>query len=117
MVDKEDDAKLGIHSATFLFGRYDVVAILCCYVAFFFLLWYCGHLLALNHWYNLGILTALLVSTRHYFLLRARQPALAFRVFLETSGLEDSFSWVCSWRALYELSKPAQFPALFASGK
>jgi 4-hydroxybenzoate polyprenyltransferase len=90
MVDKEDDAKLGIHSSTFLFGRYDIVAILCCYAAFFFLLWYCGHLLALNHWYNLGILAALLVSMRHYFLLRARQPALAFRVFLEnqwTGGL------------------------------
>ena len=90
IVDQEDDAKLGIHSATFLFGRYTIYAIMACYAAFFILLWLCGYILRLNVWYDLGVLAALLISLRHYFFLQTKKPAFAFRVFLEnqwTGGL------------------------------
>jgi 4-hydroxybenzoate polyprenyltransferase len=82
MVDRADDLKIGIKSSAITFGRYDVVAVMLCYLATLLLLATAGYYLSMHVFYYLGLLLAACVATYHYFLIRSRDRKNCFKAFL-----------------------------------
>lgn len=87
MVDRADDLKIGIKTSAITFGRFDVLAVMVCYVLAL-------GLLALVGWqderglaYYMGLLTAAGIAFYHYGLIRKREPAQCFRAFLHNHWL------------------------------
>ncbi|HWT28713.1 MAG TPA: 4-hydroxybenzoate octaprenyltransferase [Methylophilaceae bacterium] len=87
MVDRDDYRKIGIRSSAILFGRYDVPAIMLCYLAMLGLLAYIGMRLGLHWPYYLGLTAATLLAVYHYFLIRRRVRAACFKAFLHNNWL------------------------------
>ncbi len=85
MVDRDDDAKLGLHTSAILFGRFDVAAVMFCYLASLIILLGIGKTIGLGWPYWLGLAAASGVSIYHYSLIRHRQPAKCFRAFLHNN--------------------------------
>ncbi|MBI3902351.1 MAG: 4-hydroxybenzoate octaprenyltransferase [Nitrosomonadales bacterium] len=85
MVDRDDDIHLGIHSSALFFGRYDVLAVMGCYIATLALLIEIGHELHMGAFYYLGELLAACISAYHYTLIRARQRESCFKAFLHNN--------------------------------
>lgn len=81
MVDRSDDVKLGIHTSAILFGKYDVIAIMFCYVATIAILAAVGAALKLSAVYYGGLVVAAGIATYHYFLIRHRQREACFKAF------------------------------------
>jgi 4-hydroxybenzoate polyprenyltransferase len=81
MVDRDDDAKLGIHTAALLFGEYDVAAIMSCYAATLGILAWIGKSQGLGVVYYLGLIIAAGMMGYHYVLIRARGREACFRAF------------------------------------
>jgi 4-hydroxybenzoate polyprenyltransferase len=81
MVDREDDRRIGIRTSALLFGKYDVAAIMACYVAFL------GALLGIGYWQQLGaacflgIAVAAVLVGYHYLLIRGRTREGCFKAF------------------------------------
>lgn len=90
MVDREDDRKLGIRSSALFFGRWDVAAIMACYLIMLGMLALAGYLLALAWPYYAGLAAALGLAIYHYTLIRRRERASCFRAFLHNSWLGAS---------------------------
>ncbi len=82
MVDREDDLKIGIQSSAITFGRFDVLAVMCCYIVTLLLLVLTGQLLYLGYAYYLGLALAASVAIHHYFLIRQREKTNCFKAFL-----------------------------------
>jgi 4-hydroxybenzoate polyprenyltransferase len=82
MVDREDDLTIGIKSSAITFGRYDVVAVMVCYVLTLLLLVLAGNQLAMGGAYYMGLLAATGVAISHYFLIRSREKSKCFQAFL-----------------------------------
>lgn len=87
MVDRDDDLKLGIRSSAIFFGRFDVMAILACYVAMLSLLALVGRMQQLNWPYYLGLAVALVLALYHISLIRGRQRQSCFKAFLHNNWL------------------------------
>jgi 4-hydroxybenzoate polyprenyltransferase len=87
MVDRDDDLKLSIRSSAIFFGRYDVMAILVCYVVMLLLLALVGWMQQLSWPYYLGLVAALLLALYHISLIRDRQRELCFKAFLHNNWL------------------------------
>ena len=87
MVDREDDLKIGIRSSAILFGRFDVVAVMVCYVVMLSLLALVGSLLHLKWPYYLGLLVAAGIALYHYTLIRERERANCLKAFLHNNWL------------------------------
>ena len=85
MVDREDDLKIGIRTSAITFGRYDVLAVLICYLATLVLLAGIGAWLRLGLFYYLGLAAALGVAGYHYGLIRGREPEKCFKAFLHNT--------------------------------
>ena len=85
MVDRDDDINFGIHSSALLFGRYDVVAVMACYVAALVILASIGHKLHLGTYYYIGLLVAAGIAAYHYTLIRNRQRETCFKAFLHNN--------------------------------
>jgi 4-hydroxybenzoate polyprenyltransferase len=81
MVDRDDDIHLGIHSSALFFGRFDVMAIMLCYVGTLLLLALLGILLGYGMFYGMGLLAAALVAGYHFTLIRTRTREGCFRAF------------------------------------
>ena len=81
MVDREDDLKIGLHTSAITFGRFDVSAIMCCYLAHLALVSYVGWALGLRLWFATGVAGAFGCVIYHYFLIRHRNPAACFKAF------------------------------------
>jgi 4-hydroxybenzoate polyprenyltransferase len=90
MVDRADDIKIGIKTSAITFGRYDVAAVMACYVISLALLAYAGGLLGLGKYYLLGLACAAGIALYHYTLIRDRQPAKCFRAFLHNNWFGGS---------------------------
>jgi len=58
MVDRDDDIHLGIHSSALFFGKYDVLAVMACYVVFLTLLAVAGLMTNMGMVYFLGLIIA-----------------------------------------------------------
>jgi 4-hydroxybenzoate polyprenyltransferase len=82
MVDREDDLKIGIKSSAITFGRYDIAAVMMCYVAALLLLALAGKYLQMNAYYYAGLLAASFIAIYHYFLIKNRDRKSCFKAFL-----------------------------------
>jgi len=85
MVDREDDLKIGIRSSAIFFGRFDVVAIMSCYVVMLALLLFIG-LMQQLHWpFYVGLGLAAALAIYHYALIRHRERQHCFKAFLHNN--------------------------------
>ncbi|HEY8117974.1 MAG TPA: 4-hydroxybenzoate octaprenyltransferase [Methylophilaceae bacterium] len=87
MVDREDDLKIGIRSSAIFFGRFEVLAVMVCYVIMLALLVMAGYLLGLKWPYYLGLLAAAGIAVYHYALIRGRDRASCFKAFMHNNWL------------------------------
>ena len=87
MVDRDDDIKIGIKTSALLFGRYDVAAVMFCYLALLVMLTIIGKTIGLGWPYWLGITMAASISLYHYTLIRHRDRAQCFRAFVHNNWL------------------------------
>jgi 4-hydroxybenzoate polyprenyltransferase len=85
MVDRPDDLKIGIHTAAIFFGRFDVAAILMCYLIALLLLYMAGELAGLGLFWNGGLIIAAGISLYHGYLIKDRDRALCFKAFLHNN--------------------------------
>lgn len=82
MVDRDDDLKIGIRSSAITFGRYDIAAVMMCYVVTLLLLAVAGAYLQMNAYYYAGLAAASCTAVYHYFLIRNRERKNCFKAFL-----------------------------------
>ena len=87
MVDRDDDLKIGIKSSAITFGRYDVAAVMLCYLATLLLLAIAGYFLSMHVFYYGGLLLAACVAIYHYFIIRSRDRKNCFKAFLHNNWL------------------------------
>lgn len=82
MVDRDDDLKIGIRSSAITFGRYDIVAVMICYMITLLLLVLAGVYLQMNAYYYAGLIAASCIAVYHYFMIRNRDRKSCFNAFL-----------------------------------
>ena len=82
MVDRADDAKIGIRTSALTFGHADVLAVGICYAIYLAGMAWIGRLYALGAIYFCGLGVALLVAAWHLWVIRSRDPAACFRAFI-----------------------------------
>jgi 4-hydroxybenzoate polyprenyltransferase len=82
MVDRADDAKIGIRTSALTFGRADVFATAACYAIYVVGMAWIGRMNALGAIYYAGLAIALLIAIHHVRIVRSREPAACFRAFL-----------------------------------
>ncbi|MGA7983544.1 MAG: 4-hydroxybenzoate octaprenyltransferase [Burkholderiales bacterium] len=106
MVDRDDDAKIGIRTAALTLGRYDVAAVMGCYAAMLVLLVGIGSVRHFGWPYYAGLAVAWAMMSYHYFLIRDRSRAACFKAFRHNNwvgaaifaGIAFSFPMVLPWR-------------------
>jgi len=81
MVDREDDAKIGIRTSALTLGRYDVAAVMASYAAMLAILAGVGAALHLNWPYYAGLALAGAMMATHYRMIRGRSRAGCFKAF------------------------------------
>jgi 4-hydroxybenzoate polyprenyltransferase len=81
MVDRDDDAKLGIRSSALTLGRWDVAAVMASYALMLILLLYVGSVRNLAWPYFAGLLVAAAMMLYHGWLIRDRSREGCFRAF------------------------------------
>ena len=87
MVDRNDDIHLGIHSSALFFGKYDVAAVMACYVITFALLAVAGLMTNMGIAYFIGLIIAEGISLHHYQLIKGREREKCFRAFLHNNWI------------------------------
>lgn len=85
MVDREDDLRIGIRSSAIFFGRFDVMAIMICYVLMLIILAFIGLRLHLSWPFYAGLLCAAVIMLYHYKLIRGRDRGSCFAAFLHNN--------------------------------
>ena len=81
MVDREDDAKIGIRTSALTLGRYDVAAVMASYAAMLAILALVGAYRQLNWPYYAGLALAAAMMATHYRMIRGRSRAGCFKAF------------------------------------
>jgi 4-hydroxybenzoate polyprenyltransferase len=87
MVDRDDDLKIGIRTSAITFGRFDVAAVMLCYVMSFALIFVVGWDAGLRYWFAAGLLVALGCAFYHYTLIRERDRMRCFTAFRHNNWL------------------------------
>ncbi len=85
MVDREDDAKLGIRTSALTLGRWDVAAVMASYGAMLAILVAVGVLLSRSWPYYAGLGVAGTMMVYHWFLIRGRSRAGCFKAFMHNN--------------------------------
>ncbi len=85
MVDRDDDVRIGIHSSALLFGKYDVVAVMACYIIALVLLALAGLMMGLGLAFYIGLILAGGIAIHHYHLIKGRQRERCFAAFLHNN--------------------------------
>jgi 4-hydroxybenzoate polyprenyltransferase len=85
MVDRDDDAKLGIRTSALTLGRWDVAAVMASYVAMLLLLGVVGMLARLGWPFYLGLAAAGAMMVYHWSLIRGRSRDGCFRAFMHNN--------------------------------
>lgn len=85
MIDRADDLKIGIKSSAITFGRFDVLAVMLCYVVTILLLITAGQQLALGYGFYGGLVAAAVVAIHHYGLIKGREKSQCFKAFLHNN--------------------------------
>ena len=100
MVDRDDDAKLGLRTSALTLGRWDVAAVMASYAAMFAILAGVGSALALAWPFYAGLAIAGAMMLYHGFLIRDRTREGCFRAFRHNSwvGLAIFAGIVLSYR-------------------
>ncbi|MDQ2927557.1 MAG: 4-hydroxybenzoate octaprenyltransferase [Pseudomonadota bacterium] len=81
MVDRDDDLKIGIRTSAITLGRFDVAAVMGCYLAFLAIWAGMGVRLDLGAVYFSGLAVAALIAAWHFTLIRRRTREGCFRAF------------------------------------
>ena len=81
MVDRDDDARIGIRTSALALGRWDVAAVMASYAAMLAVLSGIGAMLRLGWPYNAGLAAAGAMMVYHWFLIRGRTRQGCFRAF------------------------------------
>jgi len=81
MVDRVDDAKIGIRTSALTLGRYDVAGVMLAYAGMLALLVTIGGIQALGWPYYAGLAIAAGFMGYHFFLIRGRTREGCFRAF------------------------------------
>ncbi len=87
MVDRDDDLKIGIKSSAIFFGKYNVIAVMICYVAMLGLLAYVGLFMGFGKFYFIGLGAALVLAYRQYVLIKNREKNNCFKAFLHNNWI------------------------------
>lgn len=85
MVDRDDDARLGIHTSALTLGRFDVAAVMASYGFMLLLLASVGVVLALSWPYYAGVGMAAALMVYHWRLIRDRSRDGAFKAFMHNN--------------------------------
>jgi 4-hydroxybenzoate polyprenyltransferase len=103
MVDRDDDAKLGIRTAALTLGRWDVTAVMASYAAMLSLLTIVGVLNRLEWPFYIGLAAAGAMMVYHWFLIRGRSRDGCFRAFMHNNWVGGAifagilFSYPIDW--------------------
>jgi 4-hydroxybenzoate polyprenyltransferase len=87
MVDRDDDLRLGLRTSALTFGRFDVIAVACCYAVYFAGLSWVGLVRELGGIFWAGFAVAVALAAYHLWLIRTRERELCFRAFLSNHWL------------------------------
>jgi len=87
MVDRNDDIHLSIHSSALFFGKFDVMAVMLCYVITLALLALAGLMVGLGLAYFFGLIIAEGIALYHYKLIKDRNREKCFAAFLHNNWL------------------------------
>ena len=87
MVDRDDDLRIGIRTSAILFGRYDVAAVMACYVLFLAVMVAIGQYMRYGVAYHAGLAVAAGIALYHYRLIRTRSREGCFKAFLHNNWL------------------------------
>ena len=85
MVDRDDDARLGIRTSALTLGQWDVAAVMASYVGMLVLLSIVGLLLNLAWPFHAGLGVAGAMMIYHWFLIRGRTRQGCFKAFLHNN--------------------------------
>lgn len=85
MVDRDDDARLGIHTSALTLGRWDVAAVMACYALMLALLMAVGHVAGLAWPFYAGLAAAAAMMVYHWRLIRSRSREGAFKAFMHNN--------------------------------
>jgi 4-hydroxybenzoate polyprenyltransferase len=85
MVDRDDDARVGVHSSALFLGRWDVTAVLASYAAMLVLLLAVGALRGIAWPYYAGIAAAGAMMLYHAHLIRDRSREGCFKAFMHNN--------------------------------
>jgi 4-hydroxybenzoate polyprenyltransferase len=87
MVDRDDDLRLGLRTSAIAFGRFDVAAIMACYIVYLTGMAGVGRVLEMGPYYYGGLFVALCCAAWHAWLIRARTREGCFAAFLHNHWL------------------------------
>jgi len=87
MVDRDDDIRLGLRTSAVTFGRYDIIAVACCYAAYFGGLAWLAVSRHLGAWFWTGFAVAVALAVHHLWLIRNRERDRCFQAFLSNHWL------------------------------
>ena len=87
MVDRDDDVKIGMRTSAILFGRFDVVIVMLCYVLFLLAMMAIGLWKGYGPFYFAGLALAAIIAGYHYTLIKDRTREGCFRAFLHNNWL------------------------------
>jgi len=85
MVDRDDDARLGIRTSALTLGRWDVAAVMASYAAMLALLSALGLYVGLRWPYYAGLAVAAAMMAYHYVLIRGRTREGCFKAFMHNN--------------------------------
>jgi 4-hydroxybenzoate polyprenyltransferase len=85
MVDREDDLKIGIKTSAITFGRFDVAAVMGCYVMTLGIIGWVGSSLHLRWPFYAGLAIAAGIFGLHYTWIRGRERMPCFKAFLHNN--------------------------------
>ena len=90
MVDRADDLRIGIKTSAITFGRFDVLAVMCCYVMTLSLIAWVGYARHMGWFFYGGLLVSAVIAVYHFTLIRQREPARCFKAFLHNNWIGAS---------------------------
>ena len=87
MVDRDDDARIGLKSSAILLGRYDVLGVMTSHAIFLILVVIIGAWQFMGILYYVGIIIAAALVRYQHLLIRQRQRDRCFKAFLSNNLL------------------------------
>jgi 4-hydroxybenzoate polyprenyltransferase len=87
MVDRDDDEKLGLRTSAIAFGRFDVDAVMFCYLIYLAGMAFVGKYWQAGPLYYAGLTAALACAVWHIWLIRTRDRERCFRAFVHNHWL------------------------------